>query len=648
MMAATVKFWDSVATVYSDNEMTQCNSDFELETLCHKVITEQPTTLNCFGVADGNRDPIFILDYIEKQGWSLPAHMVINDISPEMVNQATNNITDKYDIPTRYVVSPIDSLHLPSRYVKSNTKLFIGTYSISYIKDALKLYEKEKDIIGAHVTLTQVFYTAGQLQTGKSQTGSYSELNVDELFDEDLYAIRFETETGFVSHYFNEPVLYCLLGNIFRTEADIFVSEKYPRYGLMSLNKTVDHTTDVHVVTMLNNVLGNIKTEDQIESLFRLKFYFWGEDEEAISFLPSSDPLITLPDKYESWEAIARNLPILNEEHATREVIDKMPFVDNSVPPSVEEDRLSYLWLSQMAQSYVWSHGLENGIGKLPKQLAVPLAICASRLGIKPVLTHSCVDLWNYVRIVSTKGLVVNNLGLNTSMTGTPDEEGFFLTITAIEALGKRIYGPMFNVPNMILLNDHGGVSIVMKSFIETMKEINKTLLGINEVCDPDVFYNILRTYLHGWGHSEHLPEGLVFEGVSDIPVKMYGGSAAQSSLIAMFDVFLGIEHKTDANSKYMKSIRHYMPTHHRHILEHLDELMKQSPLAEFTKEHGIEDEYKQCVDIVRKFRTLHFGIVAKYIIKMAPKSKDDIKGTGSTPLKKFLNACIEDTNVST
>jgi hypothetical protein len=67
--------------------------------------------------------------------------------------------------------------------------------------------------------------------------------------------------------------------------------------------------------------------------------------------------------------------------------------------------------------------------------------------------------------------------------------------------------------------------------------------LAIAERCDPYVFYKKLRQILSGWSNNPAVPDGIVYEGVSDEPKKYNGGSAAQSSTIQAIDIALGIKH---------------------------------------------------------------------------------------------------------
>ena len=49
------------------------------------------------------------------------------------------------------------------------------------------------------------------------------------------------------------------------------------------------------------------------------------------------------------------------------------------------------------------------------------------------------------------------------------------------------------------------------------------------------------------WRDNPMLPDGLWYEGVSEEPLQLSGGSAAQSSTIQSLDVLLGIQHDKDS-----------------------------------------------------------------------------------------------------
>ena len=47
------------------------------------------------------------------------------------------------------------------------------------------------------------------------------------------------------------------------------------------------------------------------------------------------------------------------------------------------------------------------------------------------------------------------------------------------------------------------------------------------------------------------MPEGLIYEGVSDEPMAYSGGSAAQSTVLHAFDELLGIRHSQESSKSH-------------------------------------------------------------------------------------------------
>ena len=54
------------------------------------------------------------------------------------------------------------------------------------------------------------------------------------------------------------------------------------------------------------------------------------------------------------------------------------------------------------------------------------------------------------------------------------------------------------------------------------MKEINKVVNQLEEKCSPEFFFDTLRPWLSGWDQN-----GVIYEGVSEQPLKFSGGSGA-------------------------------------------------------------------------------------------------------------------------
>lgn len=62
-----------------------------------------------------------------------------------------------------------------------------------------------------------------------------------------------------------------------------------------------------------------------------------------------------------------------------------------------------------------------------------------------------------------------------------------------------------------------------------------------------------------------------MYEGCyADEPMEFLGTSAAQSSVIQVFDAVLGVHHEETQGSAYLREVQDYMPRGHRELLQHL------------------------------------------------------------------------------
>ncbi|KAG7262784.1 hypothetical protein CRUP_030809 [Coryphaenoides rupestris] len=95
------------------------------------------------------------------------------------------------------------------------------------------------------------------------------------------------------------------------------------------------------------------------------------------------------------------------------------------------------------------------------------------------------------------------------------------------------------------------------------------------ETCDEASVLSGLAE-ITAWRDNPLLPDGLVYEGVSEEPVFLSGCSAAQSSAIQCFDAFLGVQHEEpsgklhESQSAFLRRIRLHMPPDHRRLIESL------------------------------------------------------------------------------
>lgn len=104
------------------------------------------------------------------------------------------------------------------------------------------------------------------------------------------------------------------------------------------------------------------------------------------------------------------------------------------------------------------------------------------------------------------------------------------------------------------------------------------------------------------------------------------GGSAAQSSIIAALDLYLGIDHRGHASYPFLKLMRAYMPKGHRSFLDDLEfdmQKCRESSIRAYALQHPeseVAQGYDACISELGLFRSQHLGIVSSYVL--APQKK--------------------------
>lgn len=178
----------------------------------------------------------------------------------------------------------------------------------------------------------------------------------------------------------------------------------------------------------------------------------------------------------------------------------------------------------------------------------MPFLEVAEHLELPPCATYAALNLWNYSTISPNADLTcVDNLSVTLSLTGTKDEEWFFMISVAMEARGAQVVQLMLDTIQAVTVGDHQRVAAYLNQISEGFHELSRILERMYEKCRPAVFFHQLRPYLAGSKNmaSAGLPSGLFYDvGDGKGEWRQYsGGSNAQSSLIQAFDVFLGVEH---------------------------------------------------------------------------------------------------------
>nr|XP_020835355.1 indoleamine 2,3-dioxygenase 2 isoform X2 [Phascolarctos cinereus] len=384
------------------------------------------------------------------------------------------------------------------------------------------------------------------------------------------------------------------------------------------------------------------------------------------------DPLKELSDYYMPWMEIAYNLPVMIESHQLRVRVDVMPLLSCHLLKGHKEQYLAHLLLSSITMGYVWQEG-ENNIPKvLPRNLALPLVEVSRTLGLPPILVHSDLVLANW-----KKKDPDGNLDTIVSLPGGESLKGFILVTLLVEKAAVPGIKALAQAINAVLQPSDDDLLQALKQLKTSIAEMTKALRQMHDYVDPAIFYAAIRIFLSGnqtvreiwnkedskrnskfsWKDNPAIPEGLIYEGVSEEPLKYSGGSAAQSTVFHAFDELLGVCHSKESTT-FLHRMREYMPPSHRAFIE---EVHSAPSLREYILSSGsclLCEAYNQCVATLAELRSYHISIVAKYILTGAAKAKDGglghlpgppqalaERGTGGTTVFCFLRS-VRDTTL--
>lgn len=364
---------------------------------------------------------------------------------------------------------------------------------------------------------------------------------------------------------------------------------------------------------------------------------------DETGFLPRDEPERSLPDRFKPWEDVVAQLPVLLSGNCLRKKVHGLPVISPEELSCLSEREWwrAYVLLCYMCHAYVWGEGEKNISNVLPENLSIPWCAVAKHVGLPPVITHCAAVLHNWQKVHPSGPLSGDNMRIYASFTGTEDENWFSIATALVEleaAKGLHVIPLVFQC---ITECNNEGLQNSLTTVKESISLMEKALTRMKERCRPSVFYSQLRQFLAGWKGNSVLPEGLVYRGVSDVPVQFGGGSAAQSSTMAAFDSLLGVEHN-GLEKEFLMEQRIHMPPKHRRFLE---EMKTQPSLPQYIhKSHSIpvKEAYNDCLKAMVSLRSEHIRIVSLYIVAQNHHSASGLSslqssGTGGTRFMVFL-----------
>ncbi|MEC4679325.1 MAG: hypothetical protein VST67_01335 [Nitrospirota bacterium] len=374
-------------------------------------------------------------------------------------------------------------------------------------------------------------------------------------------------------------------------------------------------------------------------------------------FLPARDPLVTF-SHCATLETLGRQLPKLLASQQLRKSLKDLQVI---IPTQEDDwDREAYRCanriLSFAAHGYIWEIP-DQPADYLPSNLAIPWCHVSRKLGRPPVLSYASYALDNWRRVDPNKPIELDNIELLQNFLGGLDEEWFVLVHVEIEAKAGPAMGAILHAHEAAVEKDPELLKVQLETMAAAQEAMCQTLDRMPERCDPYIYFNRVRPFIHGWKDNPALRNGLVYDGVEEFhgrPQFFRGETGAQSSIIPVFDAALGITHSEDPLTHFLCEMRQYMPPAHRDFLETLEHQKDEHSrplLAGYigecqSKEPDLWKAYRRCVQLLARFRGTHLDYAASYIHQQSERRSSNATsvGTGGTPFMAYLRKHLEET----
>ena len=366
-------------------------------------------------------------------------------------------------------------------------------------------------------------------------------------------------------------------------------------------------------------------------------------------FLPRPDPLARLPARFDAWDEVAADLTKLLAQHGARRALDAMPLLDVAALADGPELRRAMLLLSYFGHGYVWQ-GPEPS-DRLPPSLAVPWHAAARRLGRPPVLSYASYALDNWRRLDPSGPIALGNIALLQNFLGGLDEEWFILVHVEIEGRAAPALTAITRAQAAVAAGDLARLTMELRAIAESLEAMVAVLARMPEGCDPYIYYQRVRPYIHGWKDHPRHARGVVYEGVDEYRgegQRFRGETGAQSAIGPSLDAVLGIAHADDPLRPYLLEMRDYMTPGQRSFLTAVEAGPALRPfLRDRAAAAGEAVElYDRCVVALAAFRGQHLDYADRYIHRQAPTGPENPtdRGTAGTPFMAYLRKHLEET----
>lgn len=358
-------------------------------------------------------------------------------------------------------------------------------------------------------------------------------------------------------------------------------------------------------------------------------------------FLSPFDPAtVATPKSLEPARSLAAALPEHLVAGDLREAVAELAEPPEPSLSAVEDLRVlrtSLVHYTFLAQAYVWCG--EPTPQHLPSTIARPLWGLAQRVGQPPILTYSQYVLDNWAMLEPSGPIDLANTRMVQPFLGGQDEAWFVLIHVAIEAAAGRMLCAIPAAVDAAKGNDTDGLTEALSDMVDVWEPMLAAFDRMPERCDPYVYFHRVRPWIHGFKDNPALPNGIVYQGISDEPYRFRGQTGSQSSIVPAMDAFLQVGHGNDPLRGYLDELHEYRLPEHRKFI---DDIRAESRVREVVKASGkseLTEAYNHCLEQLTKFRTRHLQYAASYIHKQSRGGRGNASdvGTGGTPFMKYL-----------
>ncbi|MCM1984490.1 hypothetical protein [Lyngbya confervoides] len=364
-------------------------------------------------------------------------------------------------------------------------------------------------------------------------------------------------------------------------------------------------------------------------------------------FLPTAPPAL-LPLTCRGLVDLVTQLPKWLTCGDIRRAVATLPELPvESLTLDFHQCRRLMLLYAFLTHAYVW--GAPPPATILPRNLAVPIYRIAQRLGRPPVLSYASYALDNWTLIDSHQPIQLGNLFITHNFWGGLDEDWFILIHLDIEAKAAPAIAAIPNIQRGIQLEQPTLVGDALVAIEQAWQHINATLKRMPERCDPYIYFQRVRPFIHGWKNNPALPTGLIYEGVTAYdgqPQQFRGETGAQSAILPTMDALFQIGHAPDPLRDYLLEMRDYMPPRHRAFITEVESSVDLRGFLQGSIYPQIQQQYNRCLDLLEQFRTQHLEFAARYIQRQHGQGQNDTTlGTGGTPFMPYLKKHRDETH---